>query len=56
MKTEIELLKEIIKVIEDVYGNSAYMQHLIYAAQDGKNNWYSKAKKIISDHENIIHN
>ena len=47
MKPEIELLKEIIKMFDTVYKDSSYGQQIIYAANDGKDNWYSRAKKII---------
>jgi len=52
MNPEIELLKEIVKMFETIYKDSAYGQMIIYAANEGKANWDSKAKKIISDHEN----
>jgi hypothetical protein len=52
MKPEILLLKEIIHTIENIYGNSAYFQYLDYAAKDGKDNWLSKARKLISDNGN----
>ena len=55
MKPEIEILKEIITVIENVYGNSGYMQLIVYAANENKvDNWYRRAKKIISDYEKQI--
>lgn len=49
MKEEIKLLKEVVETIEKVFGNSGYMQHVIYAANDGKDNWYSRAKKLIEN-------
>ena len=52
MKPEIELLKEIIETIEKVYGNPGYMQMIIYAAnENGTQNWYWKAKKLIAESE-----
>ena len=55
MKPEIQLLKEIIKVIDTVFKDSAYIQSIVYAAnENGKDNWYRKAKKLISDNENNI--
>ena len=51
MNPEIELLKEIVKMFEDIFSSSGYGQFIIYAANDGKVNWYSKAKKIIAESE-----
>ena len=51
MNPEIELLKEIIKMFEDIYSHTGYGQFIIYAANDGKTNWYSKAKKLIAESE-----
>jgi hypothetical protein len=51
MKPEIQILKEIINIIESVYKDSGYMQFIIYAANDGKLNWYSRAKKLILESE-----
>ena len=52
MPPEIAILKEILKTIEEVYGNSGYFQMIVYAANENKvDNWYYRAKKIISDHE-----
>ena len=48
-KTEIEILKEVIEKITEVYGNSGYFQHIKYDADAGKENWYSKAIKIINN-------
>ena len=53
MKPEIELLKEIIKMFEDIYSSSGYGQQIIYAAKEnGIENWYSRAKQIIAESEN----
>ena len=51
MNPEIELLKEIIKMFEEVFAASGYGQMIIYAANDGKDNWYSRAKKLIAESE-----
>jgi hypothetical protein len=52
MNPSIELLKEIIETIEKIYGNSGYMQIILYAAnENGTQNWYWKAKKLIAEYE-----
>ncbi|HVA97656.1 MAG TPA: hypothetical protein VNG53_02075 [Bacteroidia bacterium] len=48
MAEETKILKEVIEKIEEVYGNSGYFQHIKYDADAGKENWYSKALKIIN--------
>lgn len=53
MSEEIKLLAEIIKMFEEVFSSSGYGQHIIYAANDGKDNWYSRAKKIIAESPKI---
>ena len=54
MTPEIKLLKTIVDTIERIYGNSGYMQTIVYAAKDGKDNWYSQAKKLIEQYENKL--
>jgi hypothetical protein len=52
MNPSIELLKEIIKMFEDIYSSSGYGQMIIYAAnENGTQNWYWKAKKLIAESE-----
>jgi len=52
-KETIELLKEIIKMFEDIYSHTGYGQQIIYAAnENGTNNWYYRAKKLIAESEN----
>lgn len=41
------LLIEILDKIKEVYQHSAYYQQIDYAAKDGKDNWLSRAQKII---------
>jgi hypothetical protein len=52
MKPEILILKEIINIIESVYKDSAYYQFIDYVAKDGKDNWLSRARKLILNNEN----
>ena len=49
MTEEIKILKEVIEKITEVYGNSGYFQHIKYDAESGKENWYSKAIKLINE-------
>lgn len=48
MTDEAKVLKEVIDKVMEVFSNSAYMQHILYDANAGKQNWYSKAKEIIN--------
>jgi len=48
-------LKETVKILEDVYGNTGYMQLIIYKANEDKyENWLFKARQQISEAEKII--
>jgi predicted secreted protein len=51
--TDKEIIKEMLADIEEVFGNSAYIQYLNYQAKEnGKENWLSRARKAIQENKN----
>ncbi len=47
--TDKQIIALILQEIEKAFKNSAYWQHLEYAASDGKSNWLSIAREAIKD-------
>jgi len=53
--TDKEIIKEMLTKIEEVFGNSSYIQHLNYEAKEnGKENWLSRARKTIQENNSPI--
>jgi predicted secreted protein len=51
--TDKEIIKEMLTKIEEVFGNSGYLQYLNYEAKEnGKDNWLSRARKAIQENKN----
>ena len=51
MTTEQDLLYEILTIFKTVFKDSAYFQYIKYQAEENKvENWYFKAKQLISKH------
>jgi hypothetical protein len=53
--TDKEIIKEMLTKIEEVFGNSSYLQFLNYeATENSKENWLSRARKAIQENNSSI--